>query len=168
MSTGKRKQTLMVAVQKIATCCLNFPSNSYSFLFLIISTPFLSICCSISIDLCLKSTTVIIWPNYYQFSSPFFLTTACLQGNYTEVFEISKFNARVIDVGRQMYFWLRIQGTSFHFMRFRSFSTARCHILRKRLNSLHFVIKWPLSIIFIRCYRSILRCNNQVINWLYD
>jgi len=67
-------------------------------------------------------------------------------------------------------FCLQIQlWTSFHFlMRFRSFSTARCHILRKRLNSLHFVIKWPLSIIFIRCYRSILRCNNQVINWLYD
>ena len=91
-----------------------------------------------------------------------------LHGNYTEVFEISKFNARFIDVGGQMDFCLWIQRTSFHFLRFRSFSTARCHILRKRLNSLHFVIKWPLSIIFIRCYRRILRCNNQVINWLYD
>lgn len=50
-----------------------------------------------------------------------------------KVFENLKFNARV---GTKNHFCLRI-----HFMRFRSYSTARCHILRKRLNSLHFVIK---------------------------
>ena len=114
----------------------------------------------------------ILWPNYHlllsaQFSSWPSSNNFCM-ATIIDVFEILKLKSESHWNGTANEYLSLDSTKQIHFMRFRSLSTARCHILRKRLNSLHFVIKWPLSITFIRCYRSILRCNNQVINWLYD